>query len=683
VEWKKYQSRKPTPEEIEEWFTGTGRNIAVICGAVSGNLVVIDFDEKKNYKKIFGTGMSKETLVVETARGYHVYFRTRFPVKSFKITQFGIDVKGEGGYVLFPPSKHPSGAEYRFDRQPISPKKIEGDFQEELFYWLKAKLKGFDANEFREEIDLNELLEGIGEGGRNEAAIRIATWYRKKKLKKEEAWEQLQKWNQRNTPPLDDQELQAVLNSAYERKEPYGYKFPEEFAEKEFFSNEIKKQAEELLQSPDLLEFIGSRALRDVIGNIKFKTTLYLINLVFNHAQVLGDTATGKSHTADRVMDCFPRHTWFKITGVTDKAIRYLGQNIKHMYLCEWGAVGRKGEESTAQYDVKILASEGRLKLLLVAKDEHGNLRTQWVETEVQNIISTSTSVSLPNELLNRFWELTTEIQTEAIVRHKLGEAEKLNGRVDCTSDRKVVRCATEMLEKNRPDFYVIPYARQLGKIFEELYERTRTTRDVDKLMSLINAISLLYSYQRAMIEGKKKRYLVCSPEDFYHAWKYGDEAILGTFVEMTQRGRDAYEKCQLLAKEGKLLTYSTLASLLNITPQAAGAWLRKFEQIGYVVLKDRRKRGKVYQLTEESPKDVIISISMSQIYKATEEWIEKNKVESLKAQILGNQNFREEEIIIRIPAFILSKSKLKRLPDALVGESDDKEVISWEEGMR
>ena len=44
INWLEYQKRKPTEDEVRKWFSGGNKNIGIICGKVSGNLVVFDFD---------------------------------------------------------------------------------------------------------------------------------------------------------------------------------------------------------------------------------------------------------------------------------------------------------------------------------------------------------------------------------------------------------------------------------------------------------------------------------------------------------------------------------------------------------------------------------------------------------------------------------------------------------------
>jgi hypothetical protein len=122
--WAEYQQRKPSPNELETWFTSNASQVdpgvAVITGRISENLVVIDFDELAAYSKFFAEPfyttqeIESKTLVVKTARGIHVYLRSDSPIRSFNISELHVNVQGEGKYVLAPPSRHPDGTIYSF-----------------------------------------------------------------------------------------------------------------------------------------------------------------------------------------------------------------------------------------------------------------------------------------------------------------------------------------------------------------------------------------------------------------------------------------------------------------------------------------------------------------------------------------------------------------------------------------
>lgn len=88
-------------------------NVGVLCGTASGNLVVLDFDSRDGPHEAMGmrpTEIAVHTLVVRTARGWHVYTRDANARTSSPWN--GLDVRAEGTMVVAPPSMHPSGAMY-------------------------------------------------------------------------------------------------------------------------------------------------------------------------------------------------------------------------------------------------------------------------------------------------------------------------------------------------------------------------------------------------------------------------------------------------------------------------------------------------------------------------------------------------------------------------------------------
>ena len=138
--WKEYQERPPTLDEVKSWFSKPC-NIGIVCGSISGNLIVIDFDSEEKFEEFYRKVDSGEpwlrdkllnTWIVETGKGIHVYFRVNCSKEDF-IKLFrtrvrfveGIDIKAEGGYVVAPPSKHPSGKFYKFRFGPETGTPIE------------------------------------------------------------------------------------------------------------------------------------------------------------------------------------------------------------------------------------------------------------------------------------------------------------------------------------------------------------------------------------------------------------------------------------------------------------------------------------------------------------------------------------------------------------------------------
>jgi hypothetical protein len=140
--WKPYQERFPTNEELYRWFApGRGTpdpGIAVIGGAVSGGLEILDIDNFELATPWFQTVQQRapelagKLVFVQTPRpGLHVYYRCTTISGNQKLAsrlvpnsdadgvreQVAIETRGEGGYVLAPgspPACHSTGRYYSF-----------------------------------------------------------------------------------------------------------------------------------------------------------------------------------------------------------------------------------------------------------------------------------------------------------------------------------------------------------------------------------------------------------------------------------------------------------------------------------------------------------------------------------------------------------------------------------------
>lgn len=88
--WKEFQSRCPTKEEIDEWFTAQIKALCLVCGSVSGNLEAIDFDAGGEMYEAWRALVEEnapdllDRLVIERtpSGGFHVAYRSQTPVSG-------------------------------------------------------------------------------------------------------------------------------------------------------------------------------------------------------------------------------------------------------------------------------------------------------------------------------------------------------------------------------------------------------------------------------------------------------------------------------------------------------------------------------------------------------------------------------------------------------------------------
>jgi hypothetical protein len=120
---KGYLSATSNPDKIERWFADESLNVGIAC--VQSGLVVIDIDDGEMIPE------ATETYTVKTARGFHLYYLAKEGVTYAGKLREGVDVKHKG-YVVAPPSIHPSGAKYEVvnDIEPqLLPKSIASQIE--------------------------------------------------------------------------------------------------------------------------------------------------------------------------------------------------------------------------------------------------------------------------------------------------------------------------------------------------------------------------------------------------------------------------------------------------------------------------------------------------------------------------------------------------------------------------
>lgn len=108
------------PGQLRSWWggDGTARGIGLATGAPSG-VWVLDLDGQPGLRSVQALeathGALPTTLCARTGGGgLHLYWRMPEgrPVRNRAGVEPGIDVRGTGGYVVLPPSGHPSGGTY-------------------------------------------------------------------------------------------------------------------------------------------------------------------------------------------------------------------------------------------------------------------------------------------------------------------------------------------------------------------------------------------------------------------------------------------------------------------------------------------------------------------------------------------------------------------------------------------
>jgi len=213
---------------IREWWGVRGRwpdaAIALRTGEEAG-VFVVDIDPRHG-GDIFLDELEAEqgtlphTVECQTGGGgRHIYFK--WPGKRVKCSTgqiaSGIDVKGDGGYVILPPSDHKSGNTYNwlFEHEPG-----ECPIADAPAWLLERIAEGNDASAKQTDENLPAATDAIPEGHRNNTLMRLGGHLRQVGMDAVEIKAALLARNaSKCQPPLDVKEVERIAESV-SRYEP-------------------------------------------------------------------------------------------------------------------------------------------------------------------------------------------------------------------------------------------------------------------------------------------------------------------------------------------------------------------------------------------------------------------------------------------------------------------------------
>jgi hypothetical protein len=207
VEWEPYQQEPPHPDQVDEWWTRwPSANVGIVTGAVSG-MVVLDADGPQGLDSLKMLRTPATTWLSRTGRpegGLQQSFRHPGVTISNRAGVLpGLDVRGDRGFVVVPPSLHASGRRYEWltppDRMALAP------LPENVLDLLTAPPAPAAPPTGDE----------ISEGQRNDTLYRIARSLRARGLTPGAVHVAVAEENRaRCRPPLPDREVRELVEHA-------------------------------------------------------------------------------------------------------------------------------------------------------------------------------------------------------------------------------------------------------------------------------------------------------------------------------------------------------------------------------------------------------------------------------------------------------------------------------------
>ena len=328
-------------------------------------------------------------------------------------------------------------------------------------------------------------------------------------------------------------------------------------AEEDALSPEETAAAMAFLKAPNLLQKITEAYdAAGLVGESTNKLAAYLAcasrKLMKPLAVIIQSTsAAGKSTLMEAVLSFFPKDEQIKYSAMTGQSLYYLGEtNLKHKILA---IVEEEGAEK-ASYALKLLQSEGELTIASTGKDPHsGRMETQEYHVEGPvSIVFTTTSIDIDEELMNRCLVLTVDESKEQT--QKIHELQRLartpEGIIAAEQRKQVIQQMQNAQRLIQPMKIANPYAQHLT--FTST--RTRTRRDHEKYLTLIDTIALLHQHQRQAIThqiGQREiEMLPVTLEDIEAANKIAPEVLGRSLDELPPQTRRLLESIKQLMRQ-------------------------------------------------------------------------------------------------------------------------------------
>ena len=299
-----------------------------------------------------------------------------------------------------------------------------------------------------------------------------------------------------------------------------------------------------LLRSPDLL----ARILADfeacgVVGEATNKLTAYLAATSRKLDRPLAvviqsSSAAGKSSLMDAVLSFMPPEQTVRYSAMSGQSLFYMGQtNLKHKVL----AIAEEEGASRASYALKLLQSDGELTMASTGTDANGNLVTQEYHVEgPMSLFMTTTAIDIDEELLNRCLVLSVDEGREqtAAIHRRQRERRTLAGLQGQEHKAAVLNLHRNAQRLLRPLAVVNPFADQLTF----LDDRTRTRRDHEKYLCLIDTVTVLHQYQRPLktldLASGQVEYIEVTPADIAQANALAHEVLGRSLDELPPQTR-------------------------------------------------------------------------------------------------------------------------------------------------
>jgi hypothetical protein len=433
---------------------------------------------------------------------------------------------------------------------------------------------------------------------------------------------------------------------------------------------------EQLLKDFDVLGMVGE-ATNKLVGFLAAVSRKLDKPLA---VMVQSSSAAGKSSLMEAILQLMPGEERVQYSAMTGQSLFYMGeQDLKHKIL----AIAEEAGATHTAYALKLLQSEGEVSIASTGKNATtGNLETHVYRVEGPVMLfSTTTAIDIDEELMNRCLVLSVDESREQTQAIHAAQRQKrtLTGLRAKKIKQPLIQLHQNAQRLLRTVAVLNPYAEQLTF----LDAKTRTRRDHEKYLTLIDAIALLHQYQRPLKkdkhQGQVTEYIEVTLEDIDLANQLAHEVLGKSLDELPPQTRrllqmvtqmvQAYCQQNRLRQSDYRFSRKTVRDYCGLSDPQVKKHLRRLEELEYVLIhKGKRGQSYEYELLYQGEGETHHHFMLGLInphtltYDAKKERANSNKEPSNTPQVPAKSPTGSTEEIDLNTGEILTKSTLSHL---------------------
>ena len=225
IEWTKFQTQYPDEKEIKNWFKKwPDSRIGIVTGKIS-NLFVVDVDSEEAREKLEAEYIpdSLPLPICKSPRGgYHYYFQHTNGLRNqTNIDGMALDTRGEGGFIMAPPSEGLNGNGYAWLKGCEIWKVPPAIMPESLYKYINAFSLSLgsnkNGNKRSQRVTKGNII--FTEPGRDETLFHLANHLVKGGMPTDNIREYLSFIAAHCEPPFPNNEVESKIQSALKRSD--------------------------------------------------------------------------------------------------------------------------------------------------------------------------------------------------------------------------------------------------------------------------------------------------------------------------------------------------------------------------------------------------------------------------------------------------------------------------------